>query len=960
MVGFLYGQSEYNLLSNAIHLNDYIEEAKKMGYTYLSITDPNLAGHKKFIKLCIENSISPLVGLEIKLEDTTLLAYPYNNVGYKNLLHISSYIKIDDIDIFGIKKYDEGIYFITTSNSIDIYEKYSNLLKEVYIGIFAKNEYKNIYEYGLNKNIFVLPLAKNLYLKDDKEVYEVLSKIGGKTPEVGDNYLKSTLEIKENFKNYDKVFENLDVFLNNVKVDYSTTPMSLPVFNTPSGVTSSVYLKELATLGLKKRLKDFKGDINLYFNRLNYELKVIDEMGYNDYILIVYDFIRYAKKNNILVGPGRGSGAGSLVNYAIGITSVDPIKYNLLFERFLNKERISMPDIDTDFPDDKRNAVIEYVKNLYGKNHVCSISAFGTFQTKSSLRDVAKVLKIDKSELDKVTSLFENNDIDEILSHLKKEDKSYQLLNISKKLENLPRHISTHAAGIILCKDDLFDIIPLDKGINDLYQSELEASDLEAMGLLKIDFLGIRNLNIIDNVISMIPKFNNINIYNIPLNETKVYDMLSSGDTLGVFQLESRGIKDFIVKLRPNRFEDLVALLALYRPGPMDNIDEYIRRKHGTMFSYIHPDLEPILKETYGIIVYQEQIMQIALKFAGYSLAQADILRRAVSKKKEDVLIFERKRFKESSMKKGYSEDVADKIYDDIVKFASYGFNKSHSVSYALLSYVMAYLKINYPLYFMKSILDNAIGDAKLTSSYITYARLKGIKILNPDINISMDKYIVADNKIYMPFTSIKGIGNMVAGNIIDERQKGLYKSFIDFKKRVKVSEEQTLSLIYSCVFDSFGESKKSMVFFSSDKAMSLSRFLGEKVSIDEIEKSELRKKEYEFLGFNLKYNIYKDIYLYSKQEHLNLIKNLKSPSFVRVAAYFYDFKEIRTKNGDLMFIGNISDGDSSIAVVIFPRNYISKVTKTNIYLISGNFKYNKDKKKDELIIESYKDLGEF
>lgn len=962
MIGFLYGQSEYNLLSNAIHLCDYVRLSKEFGYSAISITDPNLYGHKKFIKLCQQYDIKPIVGLEINIDNTYILAYPYNNEGYKNLINISSNIKINNIDINYIKDHSEGIYFITATNDIKIYESYKNILKNVYIGIFNKDIYKEIYQYAIDRNILVLPLSKNLYLKGEKDVYEVLSNIGGITPLLGENHLKSPLEIEEDFKFYNKVFDNLDIFINSLNLDYTIPKLSIPKFKTPNNVSSFKYLKELATLGLNKRLKDYTDDKSVYFNRLDYELNVINDMGYNDYILIVWDFIRYAKKNNILVGPGRGSGAGSLVNYAIGITSVDPLKYNLLFERFLNKERISMPDIDTDFPDDKRSEVIEYVKNLYGKNHVCSISTFGTFQAKSSIRDVAKVLKFSKNELDNVISLFKNNDIDEILAHLSVEDKNYKLLSISKKLENLPRHVSTHAAGIILSDLDLFNIVPLDRGINDMYQSELEASDLEEMGLLKIDFLGLRNLNIIDNVIKQIPDLNNINIYNIPLNSKRVYETLSKGDTLGVFQLESKGIKDFIVKLKPNRFEDLVALLALYRPGPMDNIDEYIRRKNGEQFSYIHPDLKPILEETYGIIVYQEQIMQIALKFAGYTLSEADILRRGVSKKKEEVLISERKRFVFASKKMGYSLEVADKIYDDIVKFASYGFNKSHSVSYAILSYIMAYLKVNYPKQFIAAILNNAIGDSALTSTYLNYARAEKIKIENPDINISEDKYILKDNKIYMPFTCIKGIGGVLSRQIIAQRNEGIFRSFDDFKNSVKIPEEQTKALIYACVFDCFSQSKKSMIETSSEKGISMNRFLEDRlIQTNEFSRSILRKKECEYLGFNLKYNIYKDIYAYAKKEHLYLIKDLKDGfNNVKIVAYFTDFRQICSKKGNLMALCSINDGAYSIPAVIFSKNLKENIKTNDLYLISGNVGFNAKKNKIELVVETYKNLGEF
>lgn len=964
MAGFLYGQTEYNMLENALHLKDYVNYAKNYGYTSLSITDSNLYAHKKFIKLCNSLSIKPIVGLELIIDDITILLYPFSDLGYKNLMKISSMKSFQDIiKIEDLKQYMDDIYFVINTKDIDIYLKYKSIFTYTAIGIFPRDSYKDIYEFALKKNEMILPLLNTLYLnKEDKIVYETLLKISKEKVIDGDNYLKTLDEVKDLFKDFDKVFYWYDLFINSINVSFKVS-VSLAKFKNKKDILSKEYLKELAYLGLQKRLKDYKGDKEVYQKRLDYELSVIDKMGFNDYILIVWDFIRYAKKSGILVGPGRGSGAGSLVNYAIGITSIDPLKYNLLFERFLNVERITMPDIDTDFPDDKRAEVITYVKNLYGKNHVCNITTFGTFQAKSSLRELAKVLKIDQSKINSVTALLNSgSSISDILENVDKESDLYNLIYIASKMENLPRNISTHAAGIILSNEDLFDIIPMQKGINDMYQASLEASDLEEMGLLKIDFLGLRNLNIIDNIISMIPNFNNINIYEIPLDDFKTYEMLSGGDTLGVFQLESKGIIEFIKKLKPSKFEDLVALLALYRPGPMDNIDEYSLRKHGKAFSYITKELEPILKETYGIIVYQEQIMQIALNIAGYTLASADILRRAVSKKKEDVLIEEREKFVKASINRGFSEDISNKIYDDIVKFASYGFNKSHSVSYALLSYVMAYLKNHYPLIFITSILNNSIGDLKNTKEYILYAKKRGIIVSPPNINISTNKYVIKDNVIYMPLTSIKGIGFNSTNEIILKRDNNIFLNIDDFNKRVNISEDIFSALVFSNAFDTFGETKKTLMTKGSSVKGIINKYLEDRLlTTDEYKKSILREKELYYLGINLKYNIYDDILKLNNKYKINNLFNIKVNDTIKTFVLFTDTKEIYTKNKDLMLLGSITNGKDIINAVIFPRVYktIDKIKEGILYLIEGNITYNDKFKRIETIINKLKEVGD-
>ncbi|MDE7161982.1 MAG: DNA polymerase III subunit alpha, partial [Anaeroplasmataceae bacterium] len=506
-------------------------------------------------------------------------------------------------------------------------------------------------------NIKTIPIHNCRYLVNkDIIIYEALTQINSKPI--------SVKEYEEySFDTEPICNQEVEDFINEINLSLYPKQFYLPAYPNTKGESAIEYLTTLCKKGLYRRLK---GNIPpIYQERLNYELSVIHKMGYSDYFLIVWDFILYAKKKEILVGPGRGSGAGSLVAYCLGITEIDPLKYDLLFERFLNPERISMPDIDTDFPDTYRDDVIQYVNQLYGPKHVCYISAFNTFQIKSSIRDLGRIRKINSSRLNEVIRLVESNpNYDDLLKQFANRPELYEFLYIIRGLDGLPRHISTHAAGIIISSTVLDDIIPLQEGLNGLYQSQLEAVDLEKIGLLKMDFLGIRNLTIIDEVIKSIPGFTMEKLRTIPLDDKKTYHLLQSADTLGVFQLESNGIRQVLYKLKPECFDDLVAVLALYRPGPMDNIDEFIARRHGKKFTYEHPVLEPILKSTYGIIVYQEQIMQIAQRFANFTLGQADLLRRAISKKNESQLKEQEAAFLAGAMSNGHSKEVAEHIYE--------------------------------------------------------------------------------------------------------------------------------------------------------------------------------------------------------------------------------------------------------------------------------------------------------
>ena len=794
-----------------------------------------------------------------------------------------------------------------------------------------------IVNYVKGRHIKCLPLHNSRYLlKEDSIIYEALRRIDGENITVKEEYDYS---FNANPFMNDEVIN----FVNGINLDLYNHSTYLPKYPNTKGVESNIYLASLCNKGLAKRLNNKVSKV--YLDRLNFELSVIHKMGYDDYFLIVWDFILFAKKNKILVGPGRGSAAGSLVAYCLGITDVDPLKYGLLFERFLNPERISMPDIDTDFPDNKRDEVIQYVNELYGNKRVCNISAFNTFQYKSAIRDLGKIMKFDSTRIEEIGKLIETNDYDTLLEQFKERYDVYKFLYIIKGIEGLPRHISTHAAGIIISSFELDDVIPLQTGLNGLYQSELEAVDLEQIGLLKMDFLGIRNLSIVDEILKEVNKDIN-DLRSIPFDDKAVYSLLQKGDTSGIFQLESGGIRKVLMNLKPTCFNDLVAVLALYRPGPMDNIDEFIARKHGKKFEYLHPILEPILKETYGIIVYQEQIMQIARAFAGFSLGEADLLRRAVSKKNEAKLMELKNDFITRSINKGFSKDVAVNIYDYILKFANYGFNKSHSVAYGVLAYQMAYLKAHYFNVFVSKILNNVIGSKNTLIDYIEYAKERGVVTYKPNVNVSKDTFVVNKVGMFMPLQTIHSIGINTTLDIIKEREtNGLFKDFIDFKNRTKLGPSVMEALIYAGALDCFGLSKRKMIEQKEMVNDIISKYLVDVIEEEnEYEFNFLQEKELEYLGFNLTYNLFNNVekyYVKYKASTLNGDKN-------RAVVVFDRIKEITTKKNELMVVGSIKDPSCKADFVLFPKALKMvkcKLEYGKLYLIEFTLKHEEDKK---------------
>ncbi len=975
MKGFLYGQTGYNLLENSIKLDEYIKMAKENHFDFLSLTDKNLSISFRFYNECKKNNIKPIIGLEYTFinddyKESKVLLYAKNKNGLKKLFKISSDVSINLINdisnILGLKDIlyvyifeDSYIYRLYQNSDFYVLLDYLNKIdnESTYFAYSYTNDSSKIQitgsylEYLNNYGFKTIEVHNTKYLlKEDAIVYKSLLNTTGKDYKIDNQKDYSFLINPTPSKEIDDFISLIDDEL------FEHVKKTIPKFVNKKGMESTEYLKNLCYKGLMKRNRFDE----IHKKRLDYELDIIIKMGYQDYFLIVWDFIRYSKTNDILVGPGRGSGASSLAAYTLGITEIDPLDYNLLFERFLNPERVSMPDIDTDFPDDKRDLVIDYVKNLYGEDHVCNITAFGTWQLKSSVRELSKCFNIELSRAEAIVDMVRQKGYDTLLQEYK-DTNLYNFLYVAKRIEDLPKHITTHAAGIIISDDSLYDIIPLQNGINGLKQSQFEFVDLEALGLLKMDFLGIRNLTFLKEMMDMTPGFDMKALRNINLNDKNIFSIFQRGDTLGIFQFESLGIRRVLRDIKPDCFTDLVAINALYRPGPMESIPEYSARKKGKKYTYLHKDLEPILAQTYGIIVYQEQVMQIAQKFAGFTLGEADILRKAISKKNADVLAKVENEFIEKSVLMGHDRALAIQIYDLIYKFANYGFNKAHAVVYSYLAYQMAYFKVYHFDAFVACILNNTLGNAKSQIDYMNYAKTRNIRFMKPNINISTDKYILKDGIIYMPFLAINTIGIMQTKQILEERNKnGIFTSYENFKKRLDLSSSAMEALIFGGAFDVFNKSKKNLMNSLTKKDDIFFKHM-ENVKEDnsEFDFPYLAQMELKYLNYNFEYSIYKNINLICQKEHALRINNLRIGNPSSIIASLNNIKKIRTKNSEDMAILDLSDGDNILRGVIFPKVYVkfyNILTQNKLYKVFGRL--NNDNEGMSFIILSISEIN--
>lgn len=996
MFQYLYVQTEYSILQSACKIKPLIEKLKEQQLHSCAIVDEGtMYGTIKFYQECNKNNIKPVIGLKVKYhyndKTNNLVLLAINNFGYQNLMKISSRLQLtnNNIDFEYLQKTTMGLIAILpyeesliqkylerndAKNAIQTLELLKEIYSDFYIGLGIKsitnsNFIDNYFKLLKNYNYQFVALPKVSFINEsDYDAYTTLKAIKNNGVFVEgiendkNNYLHDVKSVETIYYNHYDMLENTSKIANMCNVQIEFGKYQLPLYE--SGLDSFAYLKELCSIGLEKRMQNFEYsyDKRKYYDRLNYELNVINEMGFSDYFLIVYDYVKYAKKNNIFVGPGRGSAPASLVAYSLGITEIDPLYYNLLFERFLNKERLSMPDIDIDFPDDRRDEVIRYVGKKYGKNRVAHILTFGTFKIRQAINDCARVFKLNDVKTKEIykhlqavntykvydnpslkTLIEASNDLQLLMNNYEDINK---VLTIACKIQDIPRNISTHAAGIVITKFDLVNYTPLDEGLDEIYQTQYEAKDLEALGLLKMDFLGLKNLTNIAKTIELIRK--DIPDFTLPKNENDydTYKMMREGDLTGVFQLESAGMRKVIMQLKTSTFDDITHALALYRPGPMDIIPSFIRRKFNEeKVEYPHKDLEPILKETYGMIVYQDQIMLIACKFAGYTLGRADILRRAVSKKKKEVLEQERINFVESSVNRGYSSDTANMIYDYIVKFADYGFNKAHSVAYAKIAYLTAYLKCHYFAYYMSTLMTSFMGSSSEMLEYTKEATKKNVEVLNPNIKLSTDEFEVINGKIYFPLSIIKGLGEIKTKQCIEERTKAKFKGYEDFVERTKDFLAISLleNIIYSGALDDFGLTKKAMIEnLKSIIDRSNYGFIKDMIKTDytdeEFSYGILQEKELEVIGINIKYNFYQQFASFYSKYNLVKIANLSENKEARTIGTVKRVRETKTKNNETMAFVEITDDTSNIEIVLFPMIYqqIGKLQNGMILIISG------------------------
>ena len=1031
---------------------EFYKECKKNGIKPIIGCEMYVAPRTRFDRVAnVDDTLGHLV----------LLAK--DNEGYKNLIKLVSLSFIEGfyykprIDMELLRKYSKGLIassaclagFINRALLAGEYDKAKEIANQ-YIDIFGKDDfYIELQHNGIREQVVanqrLIKLARELGLKmiatndahyikrEDSYSHEVLLCIQTGKKMIDDErmrmgsdefFIKSPEEMLENSKNIPEVIDNTVEIANKCNIEFEFGHTILPNFDTPNNENHFDYLRGLCYKGLKKRyfpdindsddIKTLEEEIlkrdAVLHERIEYELSIINKMGYVDYFLIVWDFIHYAKENDIPVGPGRGSGAGSLAAYAIEITDIDPIKYNLIFERFLNPERISMPDFDIDFCYERRQDVIDYVCRKYGNDHVAQIITFGTLAARGVIRDVARALNVPYSKADMMSKnvpmelhmtldkALETNP--ELKKMYEEDSEAKEVIDISRKLEGLPRHASTHAAGVVITKDPVDSYVPLYKN-DETISTQYTMTILEEIGLLKMDFLGLRTLTVIKDAIDMVKKNRNIDVeYDKEMDDPYVYKLWQNGDSSGIFQFESAGMTSFMKELKPDCLEDLIAGVALYRPGPMDQIPRYIKGKNNpTQTEYTHEILEPILNVTYGCMVYQEQVMEIVRSVAGYSLGRADLVRRAMGKKKLDVMAEERKNFIygqvddegkiiiSGAIRNGVDEKSANKIFDEMAEFAKYAFNKSHAACYAVVAYRTAYLKAYYPTEFFAALLNSFLTAQNKITVYINECKRMNIEILRPDVNRSYTRFTVDGDKIVFGLAAIKNVGEGAIDSIIEERKKnGLFKDFIDFCKRIKeenVNKKCIESMIKAGVFDSFGDTRNTLLcsyenvlstigsdnrktmkgqltFFESENTIS-SKELYQIKKMPEFSKKDLLIMEKEVLGLYVSGhpldNYIEEISSYSTIKSIDILADefddvakkkieMLDGKPVKIFGIITAVKKKITKNNEIMAFVTVEDLDGSINLLAFPKTfaqYRNSIAEDNIVTIEGRISVKDD-----------------
>jgi len=1028
----LHFHTKYSLLDGANTIEAVVDTADRYKMPALAITDHgNMFGVIEFYQAAMKKGIKPIIGCEAYIAPKGRLDKKDNygipnasfhivllassNIGYKNLIklvseaHLEGFYYRPRIDKELLAQHSEGLICLSSCLKGEVPYRLLEGREEdaikaagEYIDIFGRDNF--YFEIQDNKikdqekiNRDLIRLSKKLgvqvvatgdchYLKrENARAHEILLCI-----QTGSNindphrlrfstdefYMKSPEEMHRAFSEIPEAILNSREIAKKCNVELQFGRFFLPEYDVPEGFTKESFVERLAFKGLEERFPEGAAPVaassvpkSEYEARLKEELSVINRMGYAGYFLIVWDFINYAKANAIPVGPGRGSAAGSLVAYCLRITDLNPIKYGLLFERFLNPERISMPDIDIDFCMDKRDRVIQYVTGKYGSDHVAQIITFGTMAARGVIRDVGRSLDIPYSEVDRVAKLIPEGPNVKLEDALSSEPKLKELMNADSRittlieyalsLEGLTRHASTHAAGIVISKEPLTEYVPLSRGTKDEVVTQFAMEDIEKIGLVKFDFLGLKTLTVIDHTVRLINSTTQeddnerFDIVAIPLDDLATYELFSSGNTTGIFQLESSGMRDILVKIKPDKFEDLIAILALYRPGPLGSgmVDDYVKRRRGLIpVKYETPEIKDILKETHGVIVYQEQVMKIANVLAGFSMGEADILRRAMGKKDPETMTNLKERFKEGAKQKNINSKKAEKIFDLIEYFAGYGFNKSHSAAYALISYQTAYLKVHYPVEYMAAMLTCEMGKMDKVTAGIRECKDMGIDVLPPDVNESEKDFTVTGKSIRFGLVAIKNVGESAIESIIaTRRESGNFKSVFDFCKRVdlrKVNKRTIESLIKCGAFDSMGihrsrhmdvidkaisfggsyqKSKNQVSIFDTLTPEDQGNPSGLIPNIDEWDEHILLKNEKETIGFYITgHPLARFEAVIKKHSQITTkdIAELDDGKEVVICGIITEIKTTLTKKGDKMAYARIEDMDGFAEVIIFPDTY--------------------------------------
>ncbi len=1049
----LHVHTEYSLLDGAAKIKDLIARTKELGMDSIAITDHGVMyGVILFYKEALSQGIKPIIGCETYIATGSrfskekgdgynhLVLLCKNNEGYKNLIKMVSYgftegyYRKPRIDLDLLKKYNKGLIALSACLagpvSRAVLDKGYESAKEtalMYSEIMGEgNFYLELQDHGIPEqktvNQALIRISKETGLPlvctndthyinaDDAQAHDLLLCIQtGKTVndtdrmryEGGQYYVKSPDEMSRLFSYAPEALENTQKIAEQCNVTFEFNKYKLPVFDVPNGKTALEYLTELCRSGLERRYGT-QHDPALD-KRLEYEIGVIKQMGFVDYFLIVWDFIRYAKENGISVGPGRGSAAGSITAYTLGITDIEPIQYDLIFERFLNPERVSMPDIDIDFCYERRQEVIEYVNKKYGADHVAQIITFGTMAARNAIRDVGRVLDMPYADVDKIAKMVPEElkitikkalETSPDLRDIYEKDENVRfLIDMSMKLEGLPRHSSTHAAGVVICDKPVMEYVPLNTN-DGLITTQFNMTTCEELGLLKMDFLGLRTLTVIKDAFIEINRGREtpLTIEDIDYSDPAVYAMIRQGKTTGVFQLESAGMQNFMKELAPTCMEDIIAGISLYRPGPMDFIPKYITGKNNqNKIEYTHPALEGILKPTYGCIVYQEQVMQIVRELAGYSLGRSDLVRRAMSKKKEDVMAKERHNFiygiegqVKGCLANGISENAANEIFDEMTDFAKYAFNKSHAAAYAVVAFRTAWLKTHYPVEFMAALLTSVMDNPKKIAGYMEECRRMKIRLLPPDINESYGNFSVSGNNIRFALSAIKHVGKNNIDFLVRERElNGSFISMTEFLDRMgpNVNSRMIESLILGGAFDSLGgkrqqyfksydaiykglsQTKKNSIegqlsLFTDFNDNKSSAYKDELPNISEYSKKALLSHEKDVLGIYLSshpLDEYADIIdicttnrlIDIDNENTDPQKKIEDGQQLKIIGIITEIKTKITKNGQQMAFITIEDTSSSAEILVFPKIYAlssAVIHPDQVVYISGHASISEDR----------------